>query len=104
MVVIVIGVSQTSLKVGGFRSKALSTLMVSFHVESSFTNLPIEGAVRATLWKEASDLSLSNAKMLVEKNEDYVKDHGLIADQNEFLKILNRTVIRKDSNYHKPSL
>ena len=42
--------------------------------------------------------------MLVEKNEDYVKDHGLIADQNEFLKILNRTVIRKDSNYHKPSL
>ena len=102
--VIVIGVSQTSLKVGGFRSKALSTLMVSFHVESSFTNLPIEGAVRATLWKEASDLSLSNAKMLVEKNEDYVKDHGLIADQNEFLKILNRTVIRKDSNYHKPSL
>ena len=78
--------------------------MVSFHVESSFTNLPIEGAVRATLWKEAGDLSLSNAKMLVEKNEDYVKDHGLIADQNEFLKILNRTVIRKDSNYHKPSL
>ena len=104
VVVIVIGVSQTSLKVGGFRSKALSTLMVSFHVESSFINLPIEGAVRATLWKEAGDLSLSNAKMLVEKNEDYVKDHGLIADQNEFLKILNRTVIRKDSNYHKPSL
>ena len=72
-----IGVSQTSLTVGGFLSKALSTLMVSFHVESSFENLPIECAVRATLWKQASDLSLSNAKMLDEINEDYVKDHGL---------------------------
>ena len=29
------------------------------------------------LWKQASDLSLSNAKMLDEINEDYVKDHGL---------------------------
>ena len=72
-----IGVSQTSLTVGGFLSKALSTLMVSFHVESSFKNLLIECAVRATLWKQASDLSLSNAKMLDEINEDYVKDHGL---------------------------
>ena len=72
-----IGVSQSSLMVGGFRSKALSTLMVSFHVESSFTNVPIEGAVRATLRKLESDLSLSSAKMLVEINEDDVKDHGL---------------------------
>ena len=72
-----IGVSQSSLMVGGFRSKALSTLMVSFHVEYSFTNVPIEGAVRATLRKLESDLSLSSAKMLVEINEDDVKDHGL---------------------------
>ena len=27
----------------------------------------------------------------------------LTADQNEFLKILNRNLIRKDSNYHKPA-
>ena len=35
-------------------------IMVSFDVESLFTNVPIEGAVRATLWKLESDLSFPN--------------------------------------------
>ena len=35
-------------------------IMVSFHVESLFTNVAIEGALRATLWKLESDLSFPN--------------------------------------------
>ena len=35
-------------------------IMVSFDVESLFTNVPIEGAVRATLWKLDSELSFPN--------------------------------------------
>ncbi|XP_073234548.1 uncharacterized protein [Porites lutea] len=34
--------------------------MVSFNVESFFTNVPIKGTVRATLWKLESDLSFPN--------------------------------------------
>ena len=35
-------------------------VMVSFDVQSLFINVPIEGAVRATLWKLESDLSFPN--------------------------------------------
>ena len=35
-------------------------IMVSFDVESLFTNVPIEDAVRATLWKLDSELSFPN--------------------------------------------
>ena len=35
-------------------------IMVSFDVDSLFTNVAIEGALRATLWKLESDLSFPN--------------------------------------------
>ena len=39
-------------------------IMVSFNVKSLFTNVPIEGADRATLWKLESDLRFPNHRTL----------------------------------------
>ena len=38
--------------------------MVSFDVELLFTNVPIEGAVQAVLWKLESDVHLADRKMV----------------------------------------